>query len=146
LPSELIGAFLYAQLEEAEGIISARRRLYLHYRELLQPLEEKGFFRLPPSAPDQEFNAHIFFLLTRSLDERTGLIEHLKRMGILSVFHYLPLHSSPAGLKYGRPNGDLSVTSSVSERLLRLPLYFEMTESEVEQVVTGIEGFYLSRA
>jgi dTDP-4-amino-4,6-dideoxygalactose transaminase len=144
LPSELIGAFLYAQLEEAEEIISARRRLYLQYRESLQPLEKEGFFRLPPSLSAEEFNAHIFFLLTRSLDERTNLIEHLKSMGILSVFHYLPLHSSPAGLKYGRPHGDLSVTTAVSERLLRLPLYFEMTESEVMKVVNGIKGFYLS--
>jgi dTDP-4-amino-4,6-dideoxygalactose transaminase len=143
LPSELVGAFLCAQLEEAERIVAARCRISSHYHDLLRPLEENGWLRLPPMVSDCASNGHIFYIITRSLEERSRLIQHLRGDGILSVFHYVPLHSSPAGLRFGRTSGDMQVTDAVSDCLLRLPLYYEMTDEEVERVAKGINEFYV---
>lgn len=139
LPSEIIGAFLYAQLENADQIISARKALCQLYAQRLRFLEVTGRLRLPLV---EAGNGHMFYLLLNSLDERTRLIEHLKVCDILSVFHYVPLHSSPAGIKLGRVHGNIHVTDSVAERLLRLPLYYEMGEKEIELVVQGVMTFF----
>jgi dTDP-4-amino-4,6-dideoxygalactose transaminase len=87
-------------------------------------------------------NGHLFYIIIRSTEERTRLIQHLRRKGILAVFHYVPLHSSPAGMKYGRPAGDLSVTEDISGRLLRLPLYYEMKDEDVDTVIDAVKQFY----
>lgn len=145
LPSEIIAAFLYAQLEEAEKIIAARNILFNRYYQLLFPLEEDGFIRLPIVNDKCSCNGHIFFIITKSLAERSALIAHLKEKGIGAIFHYVPLHSSPAGLRFGRTSGDLSITNDLSERILRLPMYYEMKNEEVERVVEGIEKFYRQR-
>ncbi|PKN18326.1 MAG: dTDP-4-amino-4,6-dideoxygalactose transaminase [Deltaproteobacteria bacterium HGW-Deltaproteobacteria-6] len=142
LPSELIGAFLYAQLEQAEKIIDARCRIYHYYCDLLTPLSEKKFLRLPITEEGCINNGHIFYVITRSAEERSELIEFLKDKSILPVFHYIPLHSSPAGVKYGRACGTMSVTDDISQRILRLPMYYELSEGDVEMVVRAVESFY----
>jgi dTDP-4-amino-4,6-dideoxygalactose transaminase len=142
LPSELVGAFLYAQLEHAEKINAVRSRLFEQYIRLLRPLEEKGAIRLPAAKSGKKGNDHIFHIIAGSLEERTQLIEFLRQNGIWAVFHYVPLHSSPAGIKYGRTNGTMQVTDDLSERVLRLPIYYEMNESELEWVVAKIMEFY----
>lgn len=145
LPGELVGAFLLAQLEEAEKIFSARRRMFDLYCSLLLPLEQNGRIRLPLISKDCDSNAHIFYIITGSMQERGDLIEHLKRQSVLSVFHYVPLHSAPAGQRYGRVNGEMRVTDYISDRILRLPLFHEITESQVGRVVDLINEFYSGR-
>jgi dTDP-4-amino-4,6-dideoxygalactose transaminase len=142
LPSELVGAFLYAQLENAEKINAVRSRLFEQYIRLLRPLEEKGVIRLAAAKSGKKGNGHIFHIIAGSPEERTRLIDFLKQNGIWAVFHYVPLHSSPAGMKFGRTNGDMRVTDDLSERVLRLPIYYEMKESELEWVVAKIMEFY----
>lgn len=145
LPSELVGAFLYAQLEQADSIVEVRQRVFGKYLELLQPLQREGLIRLPPVDANCGANAHIFYIITRSLNERERLINHLKERGVLAIFHYVPLHSSPAGIKYGRANEELKVTDDISERLLRLPLYYDITDKEIEQVAQEVLSFYRNR-
>lgn len=142
LPSELIGAFLYAQLEHANPITAGRVRLCTAYREKLTPLAAEGRVRLPAATADTEANGHMFYLLTGSLSERTALIAFLLARGIHAVFHYVPLHSSPAGRRFGRAHGPLPVTDSASDRLLRLPLYHGMGEDELERVTEAVFAFY----
>jgi len=145
LPSELVGAFLYAQLEQSENIIKARCHILQRYFELLQPLEEKGLIRLPFVENVNTCNGHMFYVITGSLDERTRLIAYLKANGIGAVFHYVPLHSSPAGQKYGRVTGEIKVTEDLSDRLLRLPMFYEMDDTDVERIVNNISAFYEKR-
>jgi dTDP-4-amino-4,6-dideoxygalactose transaminase len=145
LPSELVGAFLYAQLEQADRIMEVRRRIFEKYLELLLPLQEEGLIRLPFVDAECGANGHIFYVITRSLNERTALIKHLRERDILAVFHYIPLHSSPAGIKYGRTSGELKTTDDISDRLLRLPLYYEMTDGDIERVAQGVLSFFHGR-
>jgi len=142
LPSEIVAAFLYAQIEHAEKITDRRRQIFNMYNEGLKPLENKGFIQLPHMQRDYCYNGQIFYIITRSPDERAGLIHHLKGNGIKAVFHYVPLHSSPAGRKYARTSGSMSITEDVSGRLLRLPLYYEMADRDVDRVVEQIIIFY----
>jgi dTDP-4-amino-4,6-dideoxygalactose transaminase len=142
LPSELVGAFLYAQLEQAEKIIAERRKIFQRYMDLLKPLEKKGKIRLPFVESERECNGHIFYVITRNLEERTRIIAYLKQKGINTVFHYIPLHSSPAGMKYGRTSGDMIVTNEMSDRIIRLPLFYEINEADVEKVVGGLVDFF----
>lgn len=142
LPSELASAFLYAQMEHAEKIHSVRCSIFAQYHQALRPLEEKGFLVLPKFAPDCDSNGHLYYIITKSLDERTRLIAFLKKRGIMAVFHYVPLHSSPAGRKYGKTPGDLPVTDDYSARILRLPIYYEMRNEDIEMIVDTINRFY----
>jgi dTDP-4-amino-4,6-dideoxygalactose transaminase len=142
LPSDIIAAFLYAQMENAERIIDKRNLIYALYMKGLKPLAEKGYFRLPCILEHCSINGHIFYIVTRSLRERSELTEYLKEQGIVSVFHYVPLHSSPAGKIYGRTCGKLEITDMASDRLLRLPLYYEMTQEDVHSVIDNISNFY----
>jgi len=145
LPSDIIAAFLYAQMENAEQIIAKRNRIYALYREALRPLADQGLLQLPVVLDDCLSNGHIFYIVTRSLEERTKLADFLKARGILAVFHYVPLHSSPAGKKYARVCGKMDVTDRISDCLLRLPLYYAMTEDEVCFVTDSIKDFYRQR-
>jgi len=138
LPSELIGAFLYAQLEHAEIITKERIASCQQYLTLLTPLQQMGYLQLPT----QIGNGHLFYILTRSLQERTELIQFLKQHQIHSVFHYIPLHSSPAGQKYGRVGSSIQVTDQVSDTILRLPMYYGIHYHEIEFVVERIQTFY----
>ncbi len=144
LPSELVSAFLYAQMDLADQIIAKRRALFDQYYALLKPIADKGLIRLPFIDCNCASNGHIFYIISDSLAERTKLIEHLKKSGICSVFHYVPLHSSKAGMQYCRVSGTMDVTNDISNRLLRLPLYYEMSENDVSYVVEKIKGFYRS--
>lgn len=143
LPSELTSAFLYAQLEQAEKIIATRRRIFAGYITMLRSLEEAGFVRLPCVGDGSTCNGHIFYIITRSFDERTRLAKYLREKGILSVFHYVPLHSSAGGKKYGRESGEMKFSDDLSNRLLRLPLFYEMSDSETEEVAEAVRSFYL---
>ena len=141
LPSELIGAFLWGQIEEADRIIANRRATFEHYRKALSPLQEAGYISIPP-VPSESANGHIFYIITESLSVRERLITYLNLHGIDAVFHYVPLHTSPAGKRFGRSVGDLPVTVSMADRLLRLPLYFGMESDDVNRVVEQIFSFY----
>lgn len=144
LPSDILAAFLYAQMENADQILAQRNLIYDLYMEGLRPLaeNEKGYIQLPFIPSDCHCNGHLFHIITRSLEERVGLIKFLGEHGILAVFHYVPLHNSPAGQLYGRAGGTLEVTERVSDVLLRLPLYYEMTPENVHYVVDKIFRFY----
>jgi dTDP-4-amino-4,6-dideoxygalactose transaminase len=142
LPSDIIAAFLYAQMENADQIIAKRNLIYDLYMEGMQPLVEKGYIKLPFILNDCRSNGHMFFIITRSLDERMALIKFLKEHGVNGVFHYIPLHSSPAGQLYGRTCGPMEVTQRVSDCLLRLPLYYEMTAGDVQHVLAKVSQFY----
>ncbi len=143
LPSELIGAFLWAQLERAAEINAKRLRLCAAYRGGLAPLVEQGMLALPPSdRPGVTGNGHLVYILVKDVGTRTALIAHLRSRGVQAVFHYVPLHSSPAGRKFGRVAGSMTVTDDVSDRLLRLPLYFGLGEPEAAQIVAAIAAFF----
>ena len=142
LPSELTAAFLCAQLEQAEKIVAARCRLLQRYLERLQPLSQKGHISLPGSNEECGQNGHICTILVSSLSERDALISYLAKFDIKAVFHYVPLHSSPSGVKYGRFHGSMAATDKVSDCLIRLPLYYEMTDEDVDRVAEAIQSFY----
>lgn len=142
LPSELVGAFLYAQLEQAEKIISVRKHICQLYFKQLTTLHEKGAVRLPYYDAGSAYNGHIFYVITGSIEERTRLIKHLKKKGILAVFHYVPLHSSPAGEQFGRATSQMRVTNYMSDRLLRLPIYYGMSDEQVRHVAKEVRVFY----
>jgi dTDP-4-amino-4,6-dideoxygalactose transaminase len=139
LPSDLLAAFLYAQLE-ARGRIQARRQqIWEYYAEQLRDWAKAYDVRLPvvPSYCEQPY--HLFYLLLPSLEARTRLISHLKKQSILSVFHYLPLHLSPMGQKFGGKPGDCPVTEDISDRLVRLPFYNDLTKEEQDRVISAIQ-------
>ena len=140
LPSELVSAFLYAQLERADEITAQRCHICSAYATQLSPLVQSGHLRLPHF--DASSNGHMFYVLLDSLATRTALIAYLKAQGIHPVFHYVPLHSSPAGQKYGRVSGRMKVTDDISERLLRLPLHYEMNDEDVTRISVAIREFF----
>jgi len=143
LPGELIAAFLWAQLEDAERITSARLEAWKHYHDLLEPLEATGYLRRPIVPDDCQHNAHMYYILLAPELDRRHVLDELKRQGILAVFHYVPLHSSPAGLRYGRTHGELSVTNALSERLIRLPLWMGISEEQQGWVVDSLSDAVL---
>lgn len=142
LPSDMNAAYLYAQLELAEEITQARMDRWNQYRELLAPLEEAGKIELPYIPEYCTHNAHMFYLKTKDMEERSRLIDFLKSKEILSVFHYVPLHSAPAGQKYGRFHGEDRYTTKESERLLRLPLFYKLTADQTEYITEQVKAFY----
>lgn len=142
LPSELNAAYLYAQLEEIEKIQTDRMNSWNRYNEQLKLLEEAGRIELPVVPQHCEHNAHMFYIKTKDLDERTRLITKLKEKDIMAVFHYIPLHSAPAGRKYGRFHGEDIYTTKESERLLRLPIYYGLNESDIDFICEEIRSFY----
>jgi dTDP-4-amino-4,6-dideoxygalactose transaminase len=143
LPSELVGAFLWAQLGQAGGINARRLQLCAAYRRGLAPLAERGVLELPRREPAHvSGNGHMFYILLKDAATRMALIAHLKSRGIHAVFHYVPLHTSPAGRRFGRAAGPMTVTEDVSERLLRLPLYFDLEERNVGEIVAAIGEFF----
>ena len=135
LPGELIAAFLWAQLEEAERITNDRLASWASYHELLAPLEAKGILRRPVVPEGCQHNAHMYYVLLAPGIGRQRVLDEFKRNGIYSVFHYVPLHSSPAGQRYGRVHGSLEMTSSQSERLIRLPLWVGISEEQQGRVI-----------
>lgn len=142
LPSDLNAAYLWAQLEKAEEIRNDRMASWNLYNQLLKELEEEGYIRLPEIPEECTHNAHMFYIKTKDLEERQNLISFLKAKGVGAVFHYIPLHSAPAGKKYGEFFGKDIYTTSESERLLRLPLYYGLKEQDVMYITEQVKKFY----
>ena len=142
LPSELNAAYLYAQLELADPITEDRLRSWNRYYEGLQGLREAGKIELPFVPEHCTHNAHMFYIKAKDLEERTRLIAFLKENGIWAVFHYIPLHTAPAGLKYGRFHGEDRYTTKESERLCRLPMYYGLKEEQVDYIISKVKEFY----
>ena len=144
LPGEIIAAFLFAQLSQMNRICEQRLKLWNCYHTLLQPLEEEGLLKRPFIPKGCEHNGHIYYIVLPSEDYRDTIMDHLKQNGIQGIFHYVPLHSSPAGMKFGKVMGGLPVTEEYSKRLLRLPLWIELEESVISKIVNqiqrGLEG------
>ncbi len=130
LPGEIVAAFLAAQFEEAEAITRRRLLMWDVYHQALEPFESRGLLRRPIVPKHCRHNAHMYYILLPDLARRTTLIDRLKAQGVQSVFHYIPLHSAPAGLRYARAHGELAVTNDTSDRLLRLPLWVGMEEHQ----------------
>ena len=141
VPSEIVSAFLYGQLEMMEPISDRRREIYQYYRRAFKSLEAEGIVQLPCLPEDCASNYHMFYILTKDGETRNRLLDHLRERGIGAVFHYVPLHSSPMGRKLGGGELALPVTESVSARLLRLPFYYTITQDEQAEVVRGISDF-----
>ena len=142
LPSELNAAYLWAQLEMADAIADARMHIWDSYYEGLKPLLEKGLLELPVIPEGCVQNAHMFYIKAKDITERTALMDFLKQNGILAVFHYIPLHTAPAGQKYARFYGEDIYTTKESERLCRLPMYYGLKDEEVEYIISKIKEFY----
>ena len=142
LPSDMNAAYLWAQLELAQEITDARLKRWNQYNELLQPLKERGILELPTIPEGCTHNAHMYYIKTNDIDERTRLIDFLKTNGIWAVFHYIPLHTAPAGIKFGEFRGEDVYTTKESERLLRLPMFYTLTEAEVDYIVGKVKEFY----
>ena len=142
LPGEIIAAFLWAQLEEADSITARRLKVWERYHDLFEPLEAANRIRRPFIPTNAAHNGHMYYLLLRNLEDRTKFIQQLKEQGVNCVFHYIPLHSAPAGLSLSRTSGDLSVTDDISQRLVRLPLWLGALEKsdvfkQVSEAMTG---------
>lgn len=142
LPSDLNAAYLWAQLENADKIQNARMKIWDNYNKAFKKLESEGKVILPVVPQGCIHNAHIFYMITKNLAERTALISFLKEKEISSVFHYIPLHSAPAGQKFGRFDGNDEITTEYSERLVRLPLYYGLTDDEQKKVIDAVLEFY----
>ena len=145
LPSELNAAYLWAQLMRADEINEDRLNSWKDYWDALQPLARSGKLELPTVPEGCVHNAHMFYIKAKDLEERTALIGFLKERGILAVFHYVPLHSAPAGLRFGRFCGEDVYTTSQSDRLLRLPLYFGLSNDDRQAVIKAVTEFYNER-
>jgi len=142
LPSDMNAAYLWAQFENIDKIFNNRMHTWNTYYNAFKPLEEKGLITLPFIPNNCEHNAHMFYFKAKDLDERTRLITFLKEKGVQAVFHYIPLHSAPAGIKYGRFHGEDKYTTKESERLVRLPLYYGITQEDINTVISAVKEFY----
>lgn len=142
LPSELNAAYLWAQLEVADKINENRLATWNAYYEAFKPLEEKGYIELPTIPVGCVHNAHMFYIKLKDLEARTDFIEALKKDGVNCVFHYIPLHSAPAGHKFGRFDGEDEYTTRESERLVRLPLYYNLTLEDREHVIDSVKKYF----
>jgi dTDP-4-amino-4,6-dideoxygalactose transaminase len=140
LPSELIAAFLWAQLEEAETLTQSRLNTWAHYHHLAEPLERAGLLRRPVIPADCAHNAHIYYILVPEDVHRSTVVQHLKDNDINAIFHYVPLHTSTAGMRLGRAHGTLVNTVRLSERLLRLPLWLGITREQQERIVNCLRA------
>ncbi len=142
LPSDLNAAYLWSQLEIADKINEGRLSVWQRYHDAFAPLAESGKVELPAIPESCTHNAHMFYLKCKDLEERTELIDYLKNHGVYAVFHYIPLHSAPAGQRFGRFAGEDEYTTKESERLVRLPLYYGITDEDVQTVIDVVNAFY----
>lgn len=142
VPSDMLAAFLVGQIENAEKITRRRGEIFDQYCAMLRTLVERGLIEIPVVPEHCATNYHMFYLLTADVDERTALIAHLRATGIQAVFHYVPLHSSPFAQSLGLTHTNLPKTDELSSRLLRLPMYFDLTDQEVEEIGNAVLDFY----
>lgn len=145
LPSDILAAVLLAQLEQSDAIMYQRIAIWNLYHQAFAELEQQGKVRRPIVPAECQHNAHLYYLLVEDLEVRAELLAYLKQKGIKSTFHYVPLHSSPAGMKYGRTSGELTFTDNLSDRLARLPLGAAMTLTEAKQVIEAVLDFFQSK-
>ena len=145
VPSDMLAAFLVGQLEYMEAITARRGQIYNGYASILAPLIDAGLIQAPCIPQHCTPNYHMFYLLTADIEERTALIAHLRRAGVLAVFHYVPLHSSPFARNLGSPQADLPITDDASSRLVRLPMYYDLRDHEVKEVAEAVLNFYRGR-
>jgi len=141
LPSDILAALLLAQLECREYVQSSRRHIWMYYENHLRAWAKQQGVRLPVVPEHCEQAYHMFYMIFPALAQRQAFIAHLKSHGIQSVFHYLPLHLSPMGQKYGQPESDCPVTVDISDRLVRLPFYNELTDADLDRVVAAVSEF-----
>ncbi|MDH3717208.1 MAG: DegT/DnrJ/EryC1/StrS family aminotransferase, partial [Planctomycetota bacterium] len=146
VPSEIVCAFLYGQLEMMDQIADRRRQIYAFYSFQLEELQRAGLLRRPHIPAECQSNFHMFYVLLPDGDTRDRLLEHLRSRDIHAVFHYVPLHVSPVGKSFDYREGDLPVTEEVSRCLLRLPFYYEITREEQQRIVDEIGNFLRGRA
>jgi dTDP-4-amino-4,6-dideoxygalactose transaminase len=144
LPGELIAAFLAAQLDEAGAILARRLAIFDRYTAGFQDLEASGRVRMPHPPAGVTGNGHMFYLLLRDIDDRDGFIAHMRAAGIGTPFHYVPLHSAPAGLRYGRADGPLGVTDDISARLVRLPMFWALEDAEIDRIITTARAWLVA--
>jgi len=142
LPSDMNAAYLWAQLREADKINNDRLASWQTYYDAFAQLEQDGYAERPVIPEECTHNAHMFYLKAKDLEERTALIDCLKKNDILAVFHYIPLHSAPAGVKFGRFHGEDVFTTKESDRLLRLPMYYGMKKDELDKIIDTVIKFY----
>lgn len=142
MPSDMIAAFLLAQLEEAEKIIASRSKTFHQYYRELKDLEDKELIRLPHLQAGSTGNGHLFYILAKNVEDYRGLMKHLASETIEAIPHYVPLHSSKAGLKRAKFSGSMKVTEDISQRLIRLPLYYGIKENDVSHVTQAIRKFF----
>ena len=145
LPSELNAAYLWAQLQRADEINENRLATWQTYYNAFKPLADKNFFEIPTVPSECKHNGHMFYIKLKNLEERTKFIQHMRDNGIGCVFHYVPLHSAPAGKKYCRFHGEDKFTTRESERLVRLPMYYGMTTEDLRKVIVAIQAFFSSK-
>lgn len=145
LPSDINAAYLWAELEQADKINDNRLATWNYYNENLKILEDEGYIQRPHIPEECKHNAHMYYIKAKDLEERTNLIKYLKENGVQAVFHYIPLHTAPAGIKYGRFNGEDKYTTKESDRLLRLPMYYNLQKEDAEKVVQTIKDFYTKK-
>jgi dTDP-4-amino-4,6-dideoxygalactose transaminase len=141
LPSDLMAAYLWAQLEQAQQITDARRANWRCYHDMLAPLEQQGLLRRPAVPADCQHNGHLYYVVLAPEIDRQKVLDAFRQNSIGAVFHYVPLHSSPAGLRFGRAHGELSLTTSLSQRLIRLPMWFGLTEAQQQRVCDVLSAF-----
>lgn len=146
MPSELVAAFLWAQFEEAERITRIRLDLWNRYHESFESLEQRGLLRRPIIPQGCSHNAHMYYVLPAPSADREEVLARLTSEGIGAVFHYVPLHDSPAGRRYGRTNGNLTVTNDVASRLIRLPMWVGLQEVDQSRVVEALTRILTLRA
>ena len=142
LPSEMNAAYLYAQLELAEEITEHRLACWDRYYERLKPLADSGRIELPVVPEGCVHNAHMFYLKAKDIEDRSAFISFMKQNEIMCVFHYIPLHTAPAGLKYGRFHGEDRYTTKESERLVRLPMFYDLTLEQVDHICDKVWEFF----
>ena len=142
IPADIVAAFLHAQLCHMGDITAARKRIFESYRQALQPLADRGLLTLPTIPAECGTNYHMFYVLAPDLLTRTALIDHLRKAGILAVFHYVPLHTSPVGRTLGYTAGTLPVTEWASERIVRLPIFASLSDADLTTVVSEVFSFF----
>ncbi|MBN1225804.1 MAG: dTDP-4-amino-4,6-dideoxygalactose transaminase [Deltaproteobacteria bacterium] len=145
LPSEIIAAFLYAQLEEADVITRKRWAIFNYYVKQFTPLQDRGLLSIPSWPMECRHNAHMFYLILPDGVARDNLMSYLKQEGIHAVFHYIPLHTSPMGLKMGYKKGDLPVTEDLSARLMRIPCFFELKQEDQDRIFEAVTTFFATK-
>lgn len=146
LPGEISAAFLLAQLDQAQQITDKRLMIWGQYHEALQELEGSAHIIRPTVPEGCEHNAHMYYLLVKDLGVRTALIEYLRERGIMAVFHYVPLHTSEAGKRFSKVSEKLSVTENIADRLIRLPLYCDLSQEQIQKIITSVKQFFAKKA